>query len=98
MRLVLDVLSKRAGTALSLTDLASETGLTRAELTGAFSGFTRHLRTLWPDDEPEWPFRVTWGASVDGSQSGEAYYQLSKVHAEKWIKVRGQTAAAKNDA
>jgi len=88
--LVLDELAKRPDTAVSTTELAKATHLTRGELRGAFSGFTRVCKMLWPDrDKDIWPMRYSWGPVQDAiDQEGETYYTLRRSYAERWKEAR----------
>lgn len=60
---IIDVLAARPETALSCTDLGEASGLSRGELMGALSGFTRVRKLLWPVASLPSPIMISFGPS-----------------------------------
>lgn len=83
---VLDVLAERAGEWLSTSELEIETGVPRANLKGAFSALTRHIKAHYGDRG--WMLSWTWGPSLDPTNPAEAHYTLSDEQARRWKEVR----------
>ena len=87
---VLDVLAADPDTEFPATQLAEATGLTRGELSGGFSGFTRICKTLRSDARLDWPIQWTHGPSARDDQVSETSYYLPAVLAERWIQARAR--------
>lgn len=84
---IMDVLAKVPGQHVSTTGLSQETGLSRREIRGALSGFSRALNNAY--GYIAWPFTFKWGAPSAGTgQEGEAYYTMDAVTAKRWVTVR----------
>ncbi len=90
MVMVFDVLAERADETVTLSELAELTGLSRGEVTGALSGFTRVCKSLWPETpDRDKPMRVSWGTTTQHNQQGEARYAMQASYAERWRQARG---------
>jgi hypothetical protein len=85
---VLDVLAEDPGTYLSTSDLVGLTGMSRNQLRGTFSGFSRVCQTLRPDTAFWWPIEWTWGPSNHAGRGRETFYQMSSTVAERWKQAR----------
>lgn len=81
---VLDVLSAAPDSEFSTTRLAEAVGLTKGELSGGFSGFSRVCKNLRPGVALDWPIQWNYGPSSTGGQSGETYYWLPAALGERW--------------
>jgi hypothetical protein len=88
MVVIIDALAARPDTRFSGTDLGAASGLSRGELLGALSGFTRVRKLLWPDATPPSPIMVSYGPSAHPGQAEETFYRLPVRHAECWKRAR----------
>ena len=84
---MLDLLSKSPGQPIAYTDIAESLHLTRGQLQGALSGFTRWIRKNWGDDDG-WPMTVTYGEAQTQGQESESYYLVTPTTANRWLAVR----------
>lgn len=89
MLTVLDVLAAAPNEEFSTSSLASATGLTRGELSGGFSGFTRVCRSLRKGIWLDWPIQWNFGPSSQGGQGRETFYWLPEALAQRWTEARG---------
>jgi hypothetical protein len=85
---VLDVLAEKPDVELSTSDLVDLTGMTRNQLRGTFSGFSRVCRSLHPDVDFWWPIGWTWGPSNHTGRGRETFYCMSPTMAERWKQAR----------
>jgi hypothetical protein len=85
---VMDVLAKVPGVAISLTEVSDATGLSRGELRGGFSGFTRWVKSEFPQDSRGWPFKWSTGEPKHPGIQSEFYYAMDKGIARKWLGMR----------
>jgi hypothetical protein len=85
---VMDVLSGQAEKKVPMTELAAAAGLTRGELQGALSGFTRWINTTYGGGG--WPFWVRQGDPTASDLTSESHYWTDSVTASRWEKVRGR--------
>jgi hypothetical protein len=84
---MLDLLSKSPGQPIAYTYLVESLHLTRGELQGALSGFTRWIHKNWGDDDG-WPMDVSYRDAQTGDQAAESYYTMSPDTADLWLAVR----------
>jgi hypothetical protein len=84
---MLDLLAKSPGQPVSYSDIAQSLHLTRGELQGALSGFTRWIRKIWGDDDG-WPMTVTIRQAQPGDQESASYYLVTPTTANRWLAVR----------
>jgi len=87
---VLDVLSATPDTELSTTNLAEATDLSRGELRGGFSGFTRVCKSLRTDARLDWPILWSSGPSNQDGQDQETFYHVPAVVATLWQQARAR--------
>ena len=85
---VLDILAEQPEVEISLSDLATATGLSRNELRGAFSGFTRVCKLLRTDIQFDWPIMWRDAPSSRPDQDTETHYHVPAAVAECWKKAR----------
>ena len=85
---VLDILAEQPEVEISLSDLATATGLSRNELRGAFSGFTRVCKLLRTDIQFDWPIMWRDAPSSRPDQDTEIRYHVPAAVAERWKKAR----------
>src|SRR4051794_17048540 len=83
---VLDELSKAPDNRVPLSDLAERVGLTREQLRGAFSGFTRWVKRITNSDA--WPLNYRSDAGKAEDVAEETYYWVSCTTAERWLEIR----------
>lgn len=86
---VLDLLAKTPGQPVAYTDIAKNLHLSRGELQGALSGFTRWIRRHWGDDDG-WPMTITYGESKVTDQASEGYCLVTPQTAQRWLAVRAR--------
>ena len=72
----------------STTRLAAATGLSRGELRGGFSGFSRVCKSLRPGVKMAWPMQWTWGVAEKEGFDSETFYYLSTTFAARWVEAR----------
>lgn len=84
---MLDLLSKSQGQPIAYTDIAKALHLTRGELQGALSGFSRWIRKNWGDDDG-WPMVVSYRDAQTDDQESETYYMVTAATANRWLAVR----------
>ena len=84
---LMDVLAESPGQPVAYTELVTRLGVTRGELQGALSGFTRWIRKVW-GQAYGWPMRVTYGAATTHGMASESYYTLTTNTARRWRTVR----------
>jgi hypothetical protein len=84
---MLDLLSKSPGQPIAYTDIVGSLNLTRGELQGALSGFSRWIHKNWGDDDG-WPMDVTYRDAQAGNQASESYYVVTDATANRWLAVR----------
>jgi hypothetical protein len=90
---VMDVLSGNADKKVPMSELAAAAGLTRGELQGALSGFTRWCNSTYGySPGGQWPFWVEIGPPTASDLTAESYYRTDGVTASRWDTVRGRTA------
>lgn len=85
---VLDILAAAPEEKFSTTRLAAATGLSRGELRGGFSGFSRVCKSLRPGVQMAWPIQWTWGVAEQEGFDSETFYYLSTTFAARWIEAR----------
>jgi hypothetical protein len=85
---VLDILAEQPEVEISLSDLANRTGLSRNELRGAFSGFTRVCKLLRSDVQFDWPIMGRDAPSGRPDQDNETRYCAPATVAERWKNAR----------
>ncbi|WP_298795658.1 hypothetical protein [uncultured Pseudonocardia sp.] len=85
---VLDVLAGAPEEKFSTTRLGAATGLSRGELRGGFSGFSRVCKSLRPGVQMAWPIQLTWGVAEQEGFDSETFYYLSTTFATRWTKAR----------
>ena len=83
---VLDELAKSKDTYLSTTELEERTGVARANLKGAFSALTRHIKKHYEDRG--WMLDFIWGPSLGPDVIAEGHYRLSAEQAARWEEAR----------
>jgi hypothetical protein len=86
---MLDLLSKSPGQPIAYTDIVKSLHLTRGELQGALSGFSRWIRKNWGNDDG-WPMAVTYRDAQTEDQASESYYMVTAATASRWLAVRGR--------
>lgn len=86
---VLDVLADRPGVKLSTTALSEATGLSRGELRGGFSGFTRVCNSF-PGGAKRWPMTWSWGPAEISDLDTETFYTLPAIQAQSWKLARSR--------
>lgn len=84
---MLDLLSKSPGQPIAYTYLVESLHLTRGELQGALSGFSRWIHKNWGDHDG-WPMDVSYRDAQTGDQAAESYYTMSPDTADLWLAVR----------
>jgi len=84
---MLDLLSKSPGQPIAYTDLVESLHLTRGELQGALSGFSRWIHKYWGDDDG-WPMDVSYRDAQTRDQASESYYTVTPDTADRWLAVR----------
>jgi hypothetical protein len=84
---LLDVLAASPGQPIAYTELAKELGLSRGELQGALSGFTRWIRKTWGDNDG-WPMTITYGEAKASDLASEGYYLVTPTTAKRWRNIR----------
>jgi hypothetical protein len=84
---MLDLLSKSPGQPIAYTDIVGALQITRGELQGALSGFSRWIHRNWGDDDG-WPMDVTYRDAQTGDQASESYYLVTDATANRWLAVR----------
>lgn len=84
---MLDILSKSPGQLIAYTDIAESLQLTRGELQGALSGFSRWIHKNWGDNDG-WPMDVAYRDAQTGNQASESYYLVTAATADRWLAVR----------
>jgi hypothetical protein len=84
---MLDLLSKSPGQPIAYTDIVKSLQLTRGELQGALSGFSRWIRKNWGDDDG-WPMATTYRDAQTEDQAYETYYLVTATTASRWLAVR----------
>lgn len=82
IRKVLDVLAEAPGTFVSTSRLEKVTGVPKANLKGAFSGLSRHVRKFYPNRVPMTVF--AWGTHMGPGVPAEAHYMLDQERAATW--------------
>jgi len=87
---VMDSLASTPDDLVPHGDLAKRAGLSTGELNGAFSGFTRWIKSRWHDDD-SWPIARSWGASTVSGQQYESCYSLDSDTAARWMHLRGHS-------
>lgn len=93
IRQVLDVLAEEPGKFFSTSTLEQRTGIPRANLKGAFSGLSRHVRKYYPNRVPMTVF--AWGTNMGPDVPAEAHYMLDEERAATWKQaVAGLSATA----
>ena len=85
---MLDLLSKSPGQLIAYTNIVGSLKLTRGELQGALSGFSRWIHKNWPGDDDGWPMDVTYRDAQTGNQASESYYLVTDATANLWLAVR----------
>lgn len=85
---MLDLLAKSPGQPVSYGDIADSLHLTRGELQGALSGFTRWIRKNWGKGDDGWPMTVTIRQVQPGEQESASYYLVTPTTANRWPAVR----------
>lgn len=83
---VLDVLAANPGQYLSTSDLEKQTGVPRANLKGAFSALTRHLKKHYKGHG--WMLEWKWGPDLGAGRLAETHYTLNEDQAERWKEAR----------
>ena len=83
---ILDVLAEEPGKHIPISELAARMGVTREELRGALSGFTRWLRRN--QEEDTWPFNYQAGPGKAEDVAEETHYWVSAATADAWLKLR----------
>jgi hypothetical protein len=81
---VMNALAEAPHKAFSLSELSEATGLSRGELKGGFSGFTRWVKREFDHDSRGWPFEWSVGAPTHSGVQSEFYYLMEKDMAVKW--------------
>ena len=84
---MLDLLSKSPGQPITYTAIVESLHLTRGELQGALSGFTRWMRKNWGHDGG-WPMTVSYRYVQTKDQASESCYMVTAVIAKRWLAVR----------
>lgn len=84
---MLDLLSKSPGQPIAYTAIVESLHLTRGELQGALSGFSRWIRKNWGNDDG-WPMDVTYRDAQTKGQTSESYYMITAATANRWLTVR----------
>jgi AraC-like DNA-binding protein len=88
---MLDLLSKSPGRHIAYNDIATSLHLSRGELQGALSGFSRWIRKNWDDhDGWGWPMDVDYRDAQAESQSSESYYMVDADVAGLWLTIRSR--------
>jgi hypothetical protein len=87
---MMDVMSANPEKKVPLGELAEEAGLTRGEVQGAFSGFTRWIRSTFNGNDT-WPFRAMEGLAVSGGALNEMRYSMDADIASRWNTIRSST-------
>ena len=85
----LDILAAQPKKPMAYTELADGLGVTRKQLQGALSGFTRWIRKEWgPEDD--WPIDIAYGPATASDLTSEGYYSVGEQTASRWLQVRGE--------
>jgi hypothetical protein len=85
---MLDLLAESPGQPVSYGDIAESLHLSRGELQGALSGFTRWIRKNWGKGDDGWPMTVTIRQVQPGEQESASYYLMTPTTANRWLAVR----------
>jgi hypothetical protein len=85
---VMDVLSDNADQYLSTSELEDATGVTRANLKGAFAALTRHINAHY--NGRGWMLTFKWGPSLGPDYPAEAHYMVSAEQAARWKEARAR--------
>jgi hypothetical protein len=86
---MLDMLSESPDKPVAYTHIALSLHLSRGELQGALSGFSRWIRKNWSDEDGwGWPMEVVYRDAQTEDQSSESYYRLDAATADLWRTVR----------
>ena len=93
---MLDLLSQSPGQPIAYTAIAASLRLTRGELQGALSGFSRWIRKNW-GNEDGWPMDVTYRGAQTQGQASESYYIVTATTANRWLAVRSRGSLTDSD-
>jgi hypothetical protein len=85
---MLTALSECAPEPMGTSALAEATGVPRANIKGALSALTRHIRKHY--GRSNWPMTFQWGPNVDPALPAEAIYHVDVETAEMWKSVTAE--------